>query len=67
MRMAIDVAFLNKDGEVLAVHENVVPWRILLCPRGTKITLEGRAFTFRKHSLIKGCCLDFNEGNLTFV
>lgn len=28
MRMRIDVAFLDRDGKVLAVYRNVRPWRI---------------------------------------
>ncbi len=67
MRVAIDVAFLSKQGELLAVHENVLPWRVLICPKGTKITLEARAFAFKQRSLMQGCYLDCNEGNLRVV
>lgn len=29
MRFAIDVIFVNKKNEIVAMHENVKPWRIL--------------------------------------
>jgi len=40
MRFTIDVAMLNRTGRVLAVHQTVRPWRLVLAPRGTHAVLE---------------------------
>ena len=39
MHRALDIAFLSKTGEVLAVHRAVEPWRMLAC-RGAASVLE---------------------------
>jgi hypothetical protein len=40
MRMAIDVIFIDKDGEVVKTAVNVRPFRIVMCPLRTRYTLE---------------------------
>ena len=40
MRKPIDVAFVDGDGVVLAVHEAVGPWRFLFGPRRTRSVIE---------------------------
>ena len=51
MRFAIDIAFLDRDGRVTQLLENVPPWRIVLGGRGATATVEagtgwlGRVFT----------------------
>lgn len=42
MRFAIDVAFLDPDGRVLRVVENLGPWRAAWC-RGAASVVETRA------------------------
>jgi uncharacterized membrane protein (UPF0127 family) len=39
MRFAIDVVFLDAEGRVLRVDENVGPWRLKAC-RGARSVLE---------------------------
>jgi uncharacterized protein len=43
MRYAIDVAMLDLDGAVLAVHPSVSPWRMVAGPAGTRAVLETAA------------------------
>ena len=40
MRMAIDVIFVDKNGEVVKTAVNVRPFRIVMCPLRTRYTLE---------------------------
>ena len=40
MRMAIDVIFLDKNGEVTKTAVNVKPFRIVKCPLRTRYTVE---------------------------
>ena len=40
MRMAIDVIFVDKNGEVVKTAVNVKPFRIVMCPLRTRYTLE---------------------------
>lgn len=42
MRFAIDVAFLDEHGEVIAERRGVRPWRIVRCP-GAASALERQA------------------------
>ncbi|MGI6643487.1 MAG: DUF192 domain-containing protein [Bacillota bacterium] len=46
MRFAIDVAYLDRDMTVVAIHPNVRPWRIVIGTKGGVHTLEmaGGAF-----------------------
>ena len=40
VRFSIDVAMLDRDGAVLALHRGVKPWRTLVGPRGTHAVVE---------------------------
>ena len=40
MCFPIDVLFLNEDYTILAVAENIKPWRIKLAPINTRSTIE---------------------------
>jgi uncharacterized membrane protein (UPF0127 family) len=40
MRMAIDVIFVDKNGEVVKTAVNVRPFRFVLCPLRTRYTVE---------------------------
>lgn len=40
VRFPIDLFMLDRSGRVLAIRRAVVPWRIVLCPRGTRSVLE---------------------------
>ena len=40
MRMAIDVLFADKEGNVLKAAANVKPWRMVMAPRRTRYTIE---------------------------
>jgi uncharacterized membrane protein (UPF0127 family) len=40
MRMAIDVIFVDKEGNVLKTATNVKPWRMVLARRHTRYTIE---------------------------
>lgn len=39
MSYPLDIAFIDRDGRVLALHENVAPWHFKSCP-GAWATLE---------------------------
>jgi uncharacterized membrane protein (UPF0127 family) len=40
MRMAIDVIFVDKNGEVTKTAVNVRPFRMVMCPLRTRYTVE---------------------------
>ena len=40
MRMAIDVIFVDKNGEVVKTAVNVRPFRVVTCPLRTRYTVE---------------------------
>ncbi len=43
MKFPIDVIFINKSGQVLAIHENVTPWKILPIYWKSKYVIELKA------------------------
>jgi uncharacterized membrane protein (UPF0127 family) len=47
MRFAIDVVWMDRTGEVIAVRQHVRPWRVIAGPRGTYAALELLAGTAR--------------------
>ena len=53
MIFSIDIVFLDKAGEVLAVHEAVGPGNKVVGPPSTRDTLELRAYSAR-HFLPSG-------------
>ena len=40
MRMAIDVVFADREGNVLKTAASVKPWRMVMAPRRTRYTIE---------------------------
>lgn len=40
MRFNIDVVFLNRQMRILALAENVTPWRVVIAPKGAARVLE---------------------------
>lgn len=40
MRFPIDVLMLDGDGHVLQTRRSVWPWRVVWCPRGTRVVVE---------------------------
>lgn len=58
MKFAIDVIFVNKKNEVVAIYENVKPWRILPIHLTSKYVIELSAGkvsekNVSKHDIIK--------------
>lgn len=53
MAYAIDIVFLASTGEVLAIHENVVPWRTR-SQNGAHSTLEFHAGAIRRLAIASG-------------
>ncbi len=43
MRFALDIAFLDRDGHVVSLHENVRPWRMVFGGRKASATVEAQA------------------------
>ena len=54
MRKAIDVAFVDRNGMVLSLHEVVGPWRFLFGPRGSQSVIEMPAGYSRSRSMKVG-------------
>lgn len=52
MRFALDIALLDRRGQVLSVRRHVPPWRLVFAPRSTHAVLETSA----------GGCLWLAEG-----
>ena len=40
VRFPVDVVFLDRRGRVLAIHQNLRPWRLTFGPRGSHAALE---------------------------
>lgn len=58
MRFSIDAAFVDKNGSVVAVYENMKPWRLSwIHPRAAGV-LETRAGMFREAGVRKGEVLE---------
>jgi uncharacterized membrane protein (UPF0127 family) len=58
MRFPIDVAFLDKKGKVLAIYENMPPWRHSWIHPFAAGVLEASAGLFREADLKKGEVLE---------
>ena len=52
MRYSIDVVMLDGNGNVLAVHPAVPPWRMLAGPPGTRAVLETASGFLADRSLL---------------
>lgn len=57
MRFNIDVVFLSRQMRVLALAENVAPWRIVIAPKGTGRVLELAAGKIAATQLTAGAYL----------
>lgn len=54
MRFAIDAAFLDRNGKVIALYENLKPWRLSwMHPRAAGV-LEVQAGALARHGVKKG-------------
>jgi uncharacterized protein len=54
MRFEIDVLFVNKKNEIVALYENVKPWRILPIHLTSYYVIELPAGTIPKNNISKG-------------
>jgi uncharacterized membrane protein (UPF0127 family) len=54
MRFPVDVVFLDREGVVLRVIENLRPWRVVWTVRGARATLELPPGTLRAQSILPG-------------
>ena len=57
MRIALDVAFLDRDGAVLRAYHGIRPWRVSRIVRGAKSAVELRAGTLAAAGVEKGTVL----------
>lgn len=54
MQFAIDVLFINKQNEVIALYENVKPWRILPIHLNSSYVIELAANSISDKNIEKG-------------
>lgn len=54
MKFAIDVLFVNKKGQIIALYENVKPWRILPIHFTSSYVIELPAGTILDKNIDKG-------------
>ncbi len=54
MKFSIDVAFLNAEGQVIAVYENLKPWRFSWIHFSAKAVLEAASGEFSRLKVKKG-------------
>lgn len=54
MKFAIDVLFVNKKGQIVALYENVKPWRILPLHFTSSYVIEFPAGTILDKNIDKG-------------
>jgi uncharacterized protein len=54
MKFPIDVAFANSKGEIVAIYENLKPWRHSAIHFRAKGVLEAKAGSFEKLKIQKG-------------
>jgi uncharacterized protein len=64
MRFAIDVLFLDGQGEVLRAVEALPPWRVPSPVRGTRMVLELPAGTLARTATAAGNRVEFAAGRL---
>lgn len=58
MRFPMDAAFLDKNGEVVALYDSMKPWRFSLIHFRAKVVVEAAAGVFRKYNVKKGEVLE---------
>mgnify|MGYP002085551984 CR=1 FL=1 len=61
MRFPIDVLYLNKEGRIVALYENVPPWKLLPVKREACCVLELPAGTIASTASTEGQQLQFSE------
>lgn len=61
MRFAIDVLFVNKNNEIIAIYENVKPWRILPIHPTSYYVVELPARTISKKNIKKSDIIQIDE------
>jgi uncharacterized membrane protein (UPF0127 family) len=61
MRMAIDVIFADKEGNVLKTAINVKPWRMVMAPRHSRYTIELPVGVIESSTTEPGDCLDLTS------
>ncbi len=54
MRFSIDALFLDGDGNILKVHQQLRPWQISLAPKRTRAVLETAAGFIKANSITVG-------------
>lgn len=54
MKFSIDAAFLDSEGKVVAIYENLSPWRMSGIHFSAKSVLETAAGELRKRNIEKG-------------
>jgi uncharacterized membrane protein (UPF0127 family) len=54
MKFSIDVAFLNAEGRVVAIYENMKPWRLSWIHFSAQAVLEAASGEFRRLQIEKG-------------
>ena len=57
MRIPLDVAFVDREGNVLHALHTIRPWRASKVVRGAKAALELPAGTLRSHGIDRGSVL----------
>jgi uncharacterized protein len=60
MRMAIDVIFADKGGQVLKTAANVKPWRVVMAPRHCRYTIELPVGVIEQSGTVPGDILDLS-------
>lgn len=60
MRFAIDVLFIGENNKIIALYENVKPWRILPIHPGSYYVVELPAYTISKKNIKKSDLLMVN-------
>lgn len=58
MGFAIDAAFLDKKGEVIAIYDSIVPWRLTRIHLRAKSVLESAAGSLKRLGIKKGEVLE---------
>jgi uncharacterized membrane protein (UPF0127 family) len=64
MRMAIDVAFVDRDGRVLHILNSIRPWRVSRVVRGSKAAIELPAGLLAQHGVEKGAVLSLESNGV---
>lgn len=63
MKFAIDVLFVNKRNEVIALYENVKPWRILPIHWNSLYVVELASGNISNNGIFKGDAIKINASS----